>query len=263
MRGKPSSRLASWFFARASGADRGPRKWWEVWVVLWFTSGFRHASATTLRLGWLGVKRWFYLGGDESRTARHESFWIAVMATTAGLGGVLALLKTGTTAHVFGWILLGVASWIFLAFFGPFWLPHVRDAELIRQRREADRNQLAAIRQSMSRAVDAVRAQDIERAANRLVVQELLDKGSELRTTETDYRAPSERHLPGTPNGWRNVNAWRDEAQESVESHFASEAFRISELPRLTEESPSRELLRVIDEALRPLHNWRNDLARP
>lgn len=263
MRENLSSRLASWLFWRSSGTKQGPRKWWEVWVVLWFTSGFRQACATTLRLGWLAVKRWFYLGGDESRTARHEAFWIALGATTAGLGGVLRFLETGTTDHIFGWMLLGAAIWICLAFFFPLWLPHVRDADLVRQRREADRNQLAAIRKSMSRAIDAVRAQDIQRAANRLVAQELLDKGSELRTAETNYRAPSERHLPGTASGWRNVNAWRDEAQASVEAHFASEAFRISDLPRLTEESPSRELLRVIDEALRPLHNWRNDLAKP
>jgi hypothetical protein len=258
---RPSFRLSAWLFSKVSGADRGPRKWWEIWAILWFTAGFRQASVTTFRLGWLGVKRWFYLGGDEARTARHESFWIALGATTAGLGGVLRFLEKGTTDHAVGWLLLGMSLWICLAFFFPLWLPRVRDADLIRQRRETDRNQRAAIQKSLSRAVDAVR--DQQKESLRQEVQALLDRGSALRTVETNYRAPSERHLTGTANGWENINAWRDEAQASVETHFASEAFRISGLPRLSQDSTTNENLHVIDEALRPLHNWRNELAKP
>jgi hypothetical protein len=258
-----SQSISARLLTRTTYSEHGLTKWWGAWLVLWNSNGFLSASHTMRRWGWLGVRRWFFLGGDESRTAQHEAFWIALGATTAGLGGVLRFIDKGTPDHVVGWVFLGIAIWICLAFFFPLWLPRVRDATLIRQRREADREREAAITRSLSRAIDAVSARDERKRENGQKVQALLDHGSALRTTETNYRPVGDRGLLGTPEGWRNVNAWRDESQAGVESNFASEAFRISELPRLTATSSSTEIIHVIDEALRPLHNWRNELAKP
>lgn len=83
-------------------------------------------------------RRWFFLGGDESRTARHESFWIALASVLAAFGALLRFANHGVADHTVGWVLIVIAIWIGLAFFFPLWLPRIRDSEVIRERRRKD-----------------------------------------------------------------------------------------------------------------------------
>jgi hypothetical protein len=134
-----------------------------VFLSVWFTSGFWQAVRTGLRAGWWSVKRWFYLGGDESRTAQHEAFWIMVTAVFFGFGGLLRFANHGEADHIAGWAFIGAASWIGLAFFFPLWLPRVRDAELIRERREAERRQQEQLLRLINNAVDEARRKGAQR----------------------------------------------------------------------------------------------------
>lgn len=104
------------------------------------------------------MTRWFYLGGDESRTARHEAFWIALGSVMAGLGALLRFASHGAD-HIVGWILMAVAAWIGLAFFFPLWLPRVRDADVIKARRAKDTGRRAAAIQSLRDAQETYERQ--------------------------------------------------------------------------------------------------------
>jgi hypothetical protein len=109
----------------------------------------------------------------------------------------------------------------------------------------------------------AVALSSMTKNEQRETAQGLLDRGAALRTTETNYRGPDDRDLAGTPTGWKNVNAWLIEVLASLEVHFASEAYRVSSLGKLTVTATTNQILQVIDEAVKPLHNWRNELAKP
>lgn len=147
------SRLATWLFSHQPQRDRGLRRLWGLWVTMWFLYGIREAAKTSFRLGYLTMKRRFYLAGDESRTTGHEAYWIAVMGIVAGIGALLRFANHGAD-HTYGWVLIGIAAYIGLAFFLPLWLPRVRDAELIKERRRQDREALENTKQLMRRALE-------------------------------------------------------------------------------------------------------------
>jgi hypothetical protein len=101
------------------------------------------------------VRRWSRLSGDVRRTAGHEALWSAFGVAFVGLGGFLRFGTKGSGVHLAGDILLALSAWIGLAFFTPAWLPRVRDAELIKERRAQDKAQqdlvVAVLKQEISK----------------------------------------------------------------------------------------------------------------
>jgi hypothetical protein len=104
------------------------------------------------------VRRRFLLAGDVGRTAGHEVLWSAFGVAFVGLGGFLRFGAKGSGVHLAGDILLALSAWIGLAFFTPAWLPRVRDAELIKERRAQDKAQQELVVELLKQELSKIRS---------------------------------------------------------------------------------------------------------
>jgi hypothetical protein len=138
-------------------------------------------------------------------------------------------------------------------------LNQARDEEMDASMRIGQLAQLAVPMENVA----AISLHGISDDRKRELVRKLIERGAALRTDETNFRSRSERSKPATPDGPRRVNAWRGEVEDLLDAHFSGEAYRVEKLETLEANATSAQVLYVIDESLKPLHNFKSQLVKP